>query len=45
MANKQTVGKFKKRVTTKHPGIIAKTKQSSNKGADKYKKPYVGQGR
>jgi hypothetical protein len=35
----------RKRAKTKRPGVIAKTRQSSNKASKHYKKPYVGQGK
>lgn len=41
----QTFGKYHKKARVKHSGIHAKTKMSPNKGADNYKKKYVGQGR
>lgn len=36
---------FKKKATSKRPGVHAKTKTSKNKGAQNYQKPYAKQGR
>ena len=35
---------FKKRPKRKRPGVVAKSKTSTNKHSKNYKKPYVGQG-
>lgn len=35
---------YHKRPRSKRPGVVAKTKESSNKASKHYKKPYVGQG-
>jgi hypothetical protein len=40
----QTTSAFKSKPKKKRPGVHAKTKQSSNKNAKLYKKPYAGQG-
>lgn len=40
-ASTTQVGNSKK----KRPGVHAKTKTTKNKGAQKYKKPYRGQGK
>ena len=45
MAKGTNAGKFIKRQHVKHKGIHAKTKQSHNKHAQNYTKPYVGQGK
>lgn len=39
------IGKYRKRARSKRPGVVAKTKQSSNKASKHYVKPYVGQGK
>jgi len=35
---------YRKKPKKRRPGVHAKTKQSSNKKAHNYKKPYKGQG-
>lgn len=39
------VGKYRSKSKVRRPGIVGKTKTSSNKHSKLYKKPYVGQGR
>lgn len=41
----QSVATFKAKPKKKRPGVHAKTKQSSNKNAKLYTKPYSGQGK
>jgi hypothetical protein len=42
--SKGPVTTFIRRPKKKRPGVHAKTKQSKNRNATLYKKPYVGQG-
>ena len=39
------VGKYRVKPKAKRRGVVAKTKQSSNKASKNYVKPYVGQGK
>lgn len=39
------VSLFREKPKRKRPGVHAKSKQSSHKGAKHYKKKYVGQGK
>ena len=45
MAKINVGGAFKKKASTKRPGVHAKTKTSKNKNSSNYKKRYKGQGK
>jgi hypothetical protein len=45
MAKIASGGTFQERPKTSRPGVHAKTKTSSNKNSQNYKKKYRGQGR
>ena len=45
MAKTSQGGAYQKASTTKRPGVHAKTKTSTNKGSQNYKKRYKGQGK
>jgi len=40
-----SVSSYRGKRDVNRPGVVAKTKESKNKGSKNYKKPYRGQGR